>query len=163
MSNIQETLDYIEKIHQRTAKLVQLVPKEKIDWTYDEERFTIADIIRHLAAAKRLMYAETIQLKSSKYKGCGKELASTYEEIIAFYYDSHKEAMQIFQKLDDNDLQKKCKSPAGIEISISKWLRAMIEHEIHHRGQLYIYLSMLGIKTPPLFGLTEKELASKGE
>jgi uncharacterized damage-inducible protein DinB len=25
----------------------------------------------------------------------------------------------------------------------------MVEHEIHHRGQVYIYLSLLGVATPP--------------
>jgi uncharacterized damage-inducible protein DinB len=34
----------------------------------------------------------------------------------------------------------------------------MTEHEIHHRGQIYLYLSILGIETPPLYGLTEEEV-----
>ncbi len=42
-----------------------------------------------------------------------------------------------------------------------KWLRAMIEHEVHHRGQLYMGLSMLNVETPPLFGLTSEELRAK--
>jgi hypothetical protein len=28
------------------------------------------------------------------------------------------------------------------------------EHEIHHRGQIYIYLALLEVPTPPLYGLT---------
>jgi len=42
---------------------------------------------------------------------------------------------------------------------IWKWMRAMVEHEIHHRGELYIYLNLLGIKTPPMYGLTSEEVA----
>ena len=34
----------------------------------------------------------------------------------------------------------------------------MVEHEIHHRGQLYMYLSLLDVKTPPIFGLTSEEV-----
>lgn len=34
----------------------------------------------------------------------------------------------------------------------------MMEHEIHHRGQLYTYLGILNIKTPPIFGLTSEEV-----
>lgn len=159
---IDEFLAYFEKIHDRTARLVNLVPADRIDWTYAEGRFTIGDLIRHIVAAERFMYAETISFRPSRYVGCGKELAATYEEVMQFYDEKHQEAMAIFRQLTDADLQKKCKTPAGIEISIWKWLRAMSEHEIHHRGQLYIYLAMLNIKTPPVFGLTEPELASKG-
>jgi len=31
-------------------------------------------------------------------------------------------------------------------------LQVIHEHEIHHRGQLYVYLRMLGVEVPPLFG-----------
>jgi uncharacterized damage-inducible protein DinB len=37
----------------------------------------------------------------------------------------------------------------------------MVEHEAHHRGQLYMMLSMLGVATPPLYGLTEEEVRAK--
>ncbi|MBK9705983.1 MAG: hypothetical protein IPO77_02935 [Acidobacteria bacterium] len=31
-------------------------------------------------------------------------------------------------------------------------LQVLQEHEIHHRGQLYVYLRALGCEVPPLFG-----------
>jgi uncharacterized damage-inducible protein DinB len=37
-------------------------------------------------------------------------------------------------------------------------LAATIEHEIHHRGELYIYLNLIGVRTPPMFGLTAEEV-----
>jgi uncharacterized damage-inducible protein DinB len=48
-------------------------------------------------------------------------------------------------------------------MAVWKWLRAMTEHEIHHRGQLYLMLSMLGVKTPPVFGMTSEELRQTHE
>jgi DinB family len=33
-----------------------------------------------------------------------------------------------------------------------------VEHEIHHRGQLYLLLAMCGVPTPPLYGLTEEQV-----
>jgi uncharacterized damage-inducible protein DinB len=42
-----------------------------------------------------------------------------------------------------------------------KWLRAMVEHEVHHRGQLYLMLGMIGARTPPPFGLTSEEVRSR--
>jgi uncharacterized damage-inducible protein DinB len=34
----------------------------------------------------------------------------------------------------------------------------MVEYEIHHRGQIYIYLALLGVPTPPLYGLTSEQV-----
>jgi len=48
-----------------------------------------------------------------------------------------------------------------VAITTRKWLRSMIEHEIHHRGQIYLYLAMLEIPTPPLYGLTSEEVRSR--
>ncbi len=42
-----------------------------------------------------------------------------------------------------------------------KWLRLLPKHEIHHRGQIYVYLAMLGIETPPIFGLTSEAVVGK--
>jgi len=39
-----------------------------------------------------------------------------------------------------------------------KWLRSMVEHEIHHRGQIYIYLSLLETPAPPIYGLTSEQV-----
>jgi uncharacterized damage-inducible protein DinB len=52
-------------------------------------------------------------------------------------------------------------TPAGATITTWKWLRAMLEHEAHHRGQLYFTLGLLGVPTPPIFGLSERELLAQ--
>jgi uncharacterized damage-inducible protein DinB len=38
----------------------------------------------------------------------------------------------------------------------------MTEHEAHHRGQIYLYLSILGVETPPIFGLTSEQVRARG-
>ena len=73
----------------------------------------------------------------------------------------HTESMTIFRRLSDDDLKKKCVTPGGVPVTVWKWLRAMVEHEIHHRGQIYMYLAMLDIPTPPIYGLTSEEVKER--
>jgi uncharacterized damage-inducible protein DinB len=70
----------------------------------------------------------------------------------------HSESMSIFSGLSDDDLLRKCASADGTPMTIWKLLRAMAEHEIHHRGELYAYLGILGVSVPPLYGLTSEQL-----
>jgi uncharacterized damage-inducible protein DinB len=63
--------------------------------------------------------------------------------------------------LSDADLLRKCQTPAGTAITTWKWLRAMCEHEVHHRGQIYLMLGLLEVATPPLFGLTSEEVRER--
>jgi len=46
-------------------------------------------------------------------------------------------------------------------ITTWKWLRAMLEYEAHHRGQLYLMLGLRGVTTPPIYGLTAEEVQAK--
>ncbi len=158
VTDIDSFLSYYSRVKGRTEKLFQHIPEDKVEWTYREGKFTIGDIIRHLALIERKMYAENVQQKPTLYDGCGVEYANGLTEVIQFYQDMNAESMAIFSELSNADLEKKCLTPGGIEISIWKWLRAMVEHEVHHRGQLYTYLGMLGITTPPIYGLTSEEV-----
>ena len=70
----------------------------------------------------------------------------------------HAESVEIFSRLSEEQLKMRCVTPAGATITVWKWLRAMVEHEVHHRGQIYFMLGMLGVATPPLYGLTSEEV-----
>jgi uncharacterized damage-inducible protein DinB len=158
-------LDYLGKVHQRTVRVARCIPADKLEWSYREGKFTLGDLVRHIAAIERYMFVETIQGKPSRYAGCGKELASSLEEVLAFLESMHGESVEIISRLTAGDLNRKCTTPEGASVAVWKWLRAMVEHEIHHRGQIYIYLAMLGVPTPPLYGLTSEQvmdLSTKG-
>ena len=73
----------------------------------------------------------------------------------------HAQTVQILQKTGDSGLETRIQTPAGISMTTWKWLRAMIEHEVHHRAQIYLMLGMLGVATPPLYGLTSEEVRER--
>jgi uncharacterized damage-inducible protein DinB len=156
-----DLVDYFDKVRQRTMRVVACVPPDRVDWAIKEGKFTLGDLMRHLASAERFMFAENAQRKPSRYPGHGKELADGYDAIVAFMRAKHEEAMAIFGALTEDDLNAKCMTPGGAEITVWKWMRLMIEHEIHHRGQIYLYLAMLDVPAPPLYGLTEEQVKER--
>jgi uncharacterized damage-inducible protein DinB len=161
ISTIGPFVDYFERVRERTLRVIKCIPDDKIEWSYKEGKFTFGDLIRHLAAIERYMYAENVQLKPSRYPGHGKELAEGFNNVLGFLDRMHDESVTIFRGLSDEDLKKKCVTPGGAPITVWKWLRAMVEHEIHHRGQLYLYLSMLDVTVPPIYGLTSEEVLAR--
>lgn len=161
MQSLAEFLDYFEKVHARTVCVIRCIPPEKIEWTYQPGKFTLGDLARHIAAIERNMFAENVQGKPSRYDGCGRELADGYDNVLEYVERMHRESMEIFSRLSDADLNRKCETPGGTAITTWKWLRSMIEHEAHHRGQIYLYLAMLGVKTPPLYGLTSEQVRDR--
>lgn len=114
-----------------------------------------SDILQPL---KGICTGKQFLAEKSAYQGCGKELADGYDDTVKFFHEMHRQTIEILNGLSDEDLNRKCLTPPGNEISIWKWLRAMIEHEIHHRGELYIYLNLLDVKTPQIYGFSAEEV-----
>lgn len=161
ITSVEGFLSYFQRIRDRTNRVIACIPPDKIDWTHRDGTFTLGDLIRHIGATERYMFAENARRRPSRYPGCGTELADGYDECVAFLERMHAESTAIFAALTDVELRAKCETPNGTAITTWKWLRAMLEHEIHHRGQIYLYLSMLGVETPPLYGLTSEQVQER--
>lgn len=154
-------LEYFESIRGRTRRVVTCIPPDRIEWTHASGRFTFGDLVRHLAATERWMFAENVAGRPSRYPGHGAELAQGYDGVIDYFDRMHAESVAIFRALPDDALPERCTTPSGVSLPIWKWLRAMIEHEVHHRGQIYLMLGMLDVPTPPLYGMTSEEVRDR--
>ena len=159
--SVNQFLEYWTSLRRRTRRVVECIPPERLEWSYRAGAFTLGDLVRHLATIERFMYAETVAGRPSRYPGCGRELADGYEAVLAYFDRLDDEAKTIIGSLTDADLTRKCQTPAGVAITTWKWLRAMAEHEAHHRGQIYLMLGMLEVPTPPLYGLTSEEVRAR--
>jgi uncharacterized damage-inducible protein DinB len=161
VTRVAPFLDYWEKVRERTRRVVVRIPEERLEWAWKPGKFTLGDLVRHLAGIERWMYGENVQRRPSRYPGHQEELAKGLPAVQAYFECLHAESMEIFRGLSDADLAERCVTPGGAEIPIGKWLRLMIEHEVHHRGQIYLQLAMLGVETPPLYGLTSEQVRDR--
>ena len=156
-------LEYLGKVHDRTMRVVRCIPPDRLEWSYREGQFTLGDLARHIATTGRYTFTENILGRPSRYVGCGKDLADGFENVLSFLQRLHSESLEILSALSEDDWNGKCHTADGASITRWKLLRLMLEHEIHHRGQIYIYLAMLGVPSPPLYGLTSEQLAQRAE
>ena len=153
--------DYLGSFHARTRRVIECIPPADLEWAAAPGRFSFGDLVRHLAGIERYMYAETVRGRPSRYPGHERTLADGYDATLTYYDRLHSESRAIFSELDADALARKCLTPAGTPITTWKWLRAMFEHEAHHRGQIYLMLGTRGVKTPPIFGLTSEEVRAR--
>jgi len=163
IESIEDFLPYYESVRRRTRAVAECIPAEHLESSSGGGRFSPGDVVRHIAATERWMWAENVRGRPSSYPGHGPELASTRDEVLELLDRFHAESMEIFGSLTPADLDSRCRTVGGVEIRTWKWLRLMVEHEIHHRGQLYEILGRLGVETPPLYGLTEPEVKARSE
>jgi uncharacterized damage-inducible protein DinB len=158
---IEPFLAYFDSIRGRTKRVAECIPAEHIEWAPREGAFTFGDILRHLGAIERWMFAENAAGRPSRYPGHGRELADGRDAVLAYLDAMHAEATEILRELPPERLRGPATTPGGATLAAWKWLRAMVEHEVHHRGQIYLMLNLLRVPTPPLYGLTEEEVHAR--
>lgn len=161
MQNLETFLRYFEKVRERTMRVAACIPEEAFERSPIGRGFTFGEILRHLAGLERFMFAENAAGRNSSYPDRDERLVAGREATFAYVDRLHDEAMAIFRSLGDGGMLASCVTPGNAAMPVWKWLRSMVEHEAHHRGQIYTYLSVLGIATPPLFGLTAEEVMAR--
>jgi uncharacterized damage-inducible protein DinB len=154
-------VDYHARMHERTERVIACIPRDDLEWAPAPGRFSFGDMIRHLAGIERFMYAEAAAGRPNRYPGHGRHLADGYDAVLEYYARLHRESRTILESLSAGANQERVSTPAGATITLWKWLRAMLEHEAHHRGQLYMMLGLRGVPTPPIFGLTSEEVRDR--
>ena len=68
----------------------------------------------------------------------------TMESIKTLLTKVHSRTEQYLQTLDDGDLDRDIETPWNKTIQLRMMIWHVLEHEIHHRGELSLILGMLG-------------------
>ena len=98
IAHIESFLPYYKNVRERTMRVARVIPADKLEWTYAPGKFTLGDVLRHLATIERYLWAEIVQGKPSRYHGCGRELADGYDNVLAFVERLHAESVEIFSR-----------------------------------------------------------------
>ena len=159
---IQSTSDFIkyfDSIRRRTMNYIRVVPPDRLNWSPNEGEFTCADIIRHIIAAEQ-MFVRVATEGRWNYEGHEADGEKSLDKLIAQLESTHLEAMEKLGQFPDQDLNEPRFGPKGEghPLKAWRWLMAMTEHEIHHRSQLAVYLSLTGVQPPHIFGLGVEDL-----
>jgi uncharacterized damage-inducible protein DinB len=80
----------------------------------------------------------------------------TWNEIVAGFEQAHREALEVFRKMTDADMNGTVRMPVGknkiadVRKGDAMWM--MLYDTIHHRGQLSVYLRVAGANVPSIYG-----------
>jgi uncharacterized damage-inducible protein DinB len=161
MAELTDFVPYFKGFRKRTDRLLPLIPPDKLEWRPEGGAMSFGDLLRHIAGTERWMWAENVAGRPARFPGHDESLASGYDATCAYFTRLHQESVAIFEALTAEDYQRSVETPGAVALPAWKWLRAMLEHEAHHRGQLYLMLRMIGVATPPIFGLTAEQVRER--
>lgn len=143
-----------------TRKLLVLVPFDKADFKPHEKSMTLLRLASHVAEITGWWKECLLQdeLDFAKDSGLRKEYHST-EDIVAWHDELVGKAEHILNNTPDDEFAKPWTMKNGNQVFftlpkgvvVRSWC---LNHLYHHRGQLTVYLRLLNIPLPGMYGPT---------
>ena len=146
-----------------TRKTIERVPEDKYDWKPHHKSMSARSLASHLAAiqgwAKSVMEGDGVDIGPGEkaFEGRDKaDILGTFDTLVA-------DSLKLMKSgLSDEDLMKPWTlSMAGrkiFEMPRVQVLRAwVLNHQIHHRAQLTVYLRLLDVPVPSIYGPSADE------
>ncbi|MHB2019198.1 MAG: DinB family protein [Candidatus Xenobia bacterium] len=139
-----------------TRKFLQAVPHDSMGWKPHEKSMTAGKLAMHVATLEGFM-ADQAVYDQWTMTGPGPEVEPTKSSILEAFEKSHTHAREVLSKFDDEKMLGTWKFVmGGQEINaLPRWMMIrsfLLNHLYHHRGQLGVYLRLLGAKVPSSYG-----------
>ncbi|HEV7783273.1 MAG TPA: DinB family protein [Chitinophagaceae bacterium] len=147
-----------------TKKMLEKVPMDKKDWKPHEKSMTIGRLATHIADNAK--WASDIRnidnfdfLKDYSF---GTPVAEDSEHLLRIFQTNVDNAINDLSQMPDEDFEKMWTVSRGEQVIYSLPKKAgirgfAISHMVHHRGQLSVYLRLLDIPVPGMYGPTADE------
>ena len=158
------TLGDFEQELATTRQLLDRVPEEHLAWAPHARSMTLGRLAMHLAELPRLQTA-VLTSDSLDLAALGNRpprSAVSRAELLA-EYDANVAAMrEQLAGASEETLAGSWTLRRGATVVVSQPRAAVIRriginHIVHHRGQLSVYLRLLDVPLPPMYGPTADE------
>jgi len=147
-----------------TKKMLEKVPLDKKDWKPHEKSMTLGRLATHVA--ENVHWISDIRhiddFDFMKDYNFNPKTASSTDELMDIFQTNLDNAINDLSGMTDEDFAKNWTVRRGEQVmfsipkkvSIRNWA---LNHMIHHRGQLSVYLRLLDVPVPGMYGPSADE------
>ena len=141
--------DFMKAVRQSTLKRLLKVPECYEHWKISKDPLSFAEVAKHLIDIDEWLVnkirnheLKSIETQTAVMKECSRE---KFLELVEGLKKSLDEKLNLIEGLGRNELDGKIYDDGyDTEMTLAMFiLRRNLDHEIHHRGQLAVYLRVI--------------------
>ena len=157
MTTSETLLPQFDQEMANTRKLLECVPEEKFSWKPHEKSMTLGRLASHVAEMAE-WGAMTVNTEKLELTADSKPFSATKKtELIEKFNSNVASAREAIAGAGDEHLTKNWSLfYMGNQMlsmpRIDVLRNVVLSHMIHHRGQLSVYLRLLDVKIPGMYG-----------
>lgn len=158
MASIKELLEEFRLEAASTRKILERVPDGKNDWAPHEKSMKLGRLATHVAEIPGWIYVtvstDVLDFAAGDYKP---NIHANNDERLKFFDEQVAKSIKILENTKDEDLEKTWTMRNGEtvyftvpkKVALRTWV---FNHQVHHRAQLGVYLRLLNIPLPGIYG-----------
>ena len=143
--NLQQALVYWKQVRAGLVDTIQKFNDSDLAYKPFLSSWPAGQIMLHIAEAEEGWFRFAVMRGLEKWPdGYTLENYPTRDSISATLATVHEYTVQFLESLTGDDSEKIISVPWGEKIPLPWIIRHVVEHEIHHRGELSLILGILG-------------------
>lgn len=163
MASVKELIAEFKQETANTRKMLERVPDGKNEWTPHEKSMKLGRLATHVAEIPGWTYVtvstDVLDFEAGDYKP---NVLETTADRLKFFDEQVEKSLQILQNTSDEDLETDWTMRNGEvvyftvpkKVALRTWV---YNHQFHHRAQLGVYLRLLDVAVPAIYGPSADE------
>ncbi|MFW9917867.1 MAG: DinB family protein [Candidatus Thorarchaeota archaeon] len=160
LDSIKPQMDYTLNHAMKTLdKAIALIPDDKLGWKPVDDAMSAAELGIHVYMCSLVYSAGTLkgEFTTADYSiiPFDPKTVKSAADIVDYGKKVKNYIKEILPKLTEADMDKEVTYSCWGDVKVGGFasMATILEETIHHRGQLCIYLRMLGIKPPFIYDI----------
>lgn len=146
-----------------TRKMLAIVPDDKYDWRPHPKSMTIRALATHVAEIpgwiSSVMKNDVLDFANTPYNP---KVINNTSELLAHFEDSVAAGKAVLVDANESKLNNRWVMKSGddifMDLSKAEAIRHSLSQHIHHRAQLGVFLRLLNIPIPGVYGPSADEM-----
>ena len=162
MSVSQAFLQEFDTEAKTTRRVLERVPADKFSWKPHPKSMSLGELAMHTAMVPGFICGWACEEETKLGGGDKPPVATSTADLVAAHDQSVAKYKETLDQLGDGGLSKSWKASAGgqtlFEMPKTALIRSIaLNHWYHHRGQLSVYLRLLDVPVPSIYGPSADE------
>jgi uncharacterized damage-inducible protein DinB len=162
MSVSQAFLHEFDNEAKTTRRVLERVPSDKLSWKPHPKSMSLGELAMHTAMVPGFICGWACEEETKLGGGDKPPVATSAADLVAAHDKSVAKYKETLNELGEGGLSKSWKASAGgqtlFEMPKGALIRSIaLNHWYHHRGQLSVYLRLLDVPVPSIYGPSADE------
>ena len=146
--NAAELFSHWEMVRRGLEQALGGLTEEQLAFVPREGLWSLGTVACHIANAEDGWFRYVAAREVDEWPAMDEAQYKTVASIRTLLDEVHDYTITHLQKTDIKDLDKPIVAPWGAELTLRFIIWHVLEHEIHHRGEIYFMLGLMGMEAP---------------